>query len=183
MTDPVTYWRQEHEYYLHLLRLLQTQVDAFHAGREPDYALMLDILSYMREHSDQNHHPREDVAFARLARHCPEVELVLARLQQEHRVIAHAGTQLSTHIAAVLQGVVMGRDEIEAAASTYLVYYQNHIRVEDTAILPRAAQHLTDADWDAVRRAIPFVPDPLFGEQPQERFRKLRQAIAGRETV
>ena len=181
MTHPVDYWRQEHEYFLHLLRLLQAQLDVFHDGREPDYTLMLDIVSYMREYSDQYHHPREDVAFARLARYCPEVELVVARLQQEHRVIAHAGTQLSAHVTAVLQGAVVGREEIEAAAATYLVYYLNHLKTEDNAILPRAARHMTADDWDAVRSAIPLVPDPLFGEYPQERFRNLRRAIAERQ--
>ena len=181
MTHPVAYWRQEHDYFQHLLRLLQAQLDEFHSGGEPDYPLMLDILSYLRDYSDQYHHPREDVAFERLARYCPEVELVLRRLQQEHRVIAHAGTLLATHLAAVLQGAVVEREAIEAAAATYLVYYQNHIKTEDNEVLSRAAQHLTDEDWDAVRSAIPFVPDPVFGDNPQERFRALRRAIAERQ--
>ena len=43
--------------------LLRRELDAFHSGERPNYELMLDIISYLREYSDEMHHPREDVAF------------------------------------------------------------------------------------------------------------------------
>jgi hemerythrin-like domain-containing protein len=177
MGDPIEAWRKEHEYFARLLSLLQKQVDVFHAGGEPKYALMQDIVSYLREYSDRFHHPREDVAFERLALGSPELQLVVARLQQEHRVIAHAGAMLLEQIEAVLAGEILPREQLEAAAATYLVYYQNHIRTEDTKILTRAGE-LSPADWEAVRSAVPIGPDPLFGVNPQERFRELRRQIA-----
>lgn len=178
MVDPIAAWREEHEYFARLLQLMQQQVDVFHAGGEPKYALMQDIVSYLTEYSDQFHHPREDVAFERLARHCPDLALVVARLQQEHRVIAHAGATLLTRIESVLEGAILPREQLEAAAATYLIYYQNHIRTEENAIITRASQHLTAEDWEAVRAAVPISPDPLFGADPQERFRELRRHIA-----
>jgi hemerythrin-like domain-containing protein len=177
VVDPIAVWHQEHQYFSRLLALLQTQVDVFHAGGEPDYARMQDIVSYLRGYSDVFHHPREDVAFKRLAQYCPEVELLLARLQQEHRVIAHAGAILLADIESVLHGAIVPREQIESAAATYLIYYQNHINTEESAILTRAAQHLTAEDWEAVRAAVPAGPDPLFGPNPQERFRELRRQI------
>jgi hemerythrin-like domain-containing protein len=178
VVDSVAAWRDEHEYFARLLRLLQKQVDVFHAGGEPDYALMQDIVSYLREFSDRFHHPREDVAFERLTSYCPELKLIVARLQQEHRVIAHAGATLLAHIEAALEGSILPREQLEVAAATYLIYYQNHIRSEETTILTRAAQNLTVADWEAVRAAVPVAPDPLFGANPQTRFRELRRQIA-----
>lgn len=178
MLDPVAAWREEHAYFSRLLGLLRGELDVLHAGGEPNYALIQAIVSYLREYGDRVHHPREDAAFARLAQYCPEVELVLSRLQQQHRVIAHAGDALSAHIAAALEGAIVPRDQIEAAAATYLVYYENHIATEDNAVLPRAGRHLTAADWEAVRAAAPAVPDPLFGPDPQQRFRELRRRIA-----
>jgi hemerythrin-like domain-containing protein len=183
VADPIAAWQQEHDYFARLLRLLQREVDAFHRGSEPNFALMLDIVTYLREYSDQFHHPREDVAFARLARHRPDVELVLSRLQQEHRVIAHAGAQLLAELESVLQGMIVPRERIEAAAATYLIYYGNHLHTEDHAVLPHAAAHLTAADWEAVRQAVPATPDPLFGPDPHERFRRLRRQIAQEETT
>ncbi len=178
MVDPVAAWREEHEYFVRLLRLLQKQVDVFHAGGKPNYALMRDIVSYLREYADQYHHPREDVAFERLTSHCPEFELVVARLRQEHRVIAHAGATLLAYVEAALDGSILPREQLEAAAATYFIYYQNHIRIEETTILARAAHHLTAADWEVVRSAGPVAPDPLFGVNPQARFRELRRQIA-----
>jgi hemerythrin-like domain-containing protein len=174
----ISAWHEEHEYFVRLLRLLQKQVDVLHASGEPNFALMQDIVSYLREYSDQFHHPREDLAFERLTSYCPELELIAARLRQEHRVIAHAGAALLAHIEAALGGTILPREQLEAAAATYLVYYQNHIRTEETAILARAAQHLTAEDWEAVRAAVPVAPDPLFGANPQTRFRELRRHIA-----
>jgi hemerythrin-like domain-containing protein len=176
--DPVAAWRDEHEYFARLLGLLQKQVDVFHAGGKSNYTLMQDIVSYLREYADQFHHPREDVAFDRLTSYCPELELVVARLRQEHRVIAHAGATLLAHVEAVLEGAILPREQLEAAAATYLIYYQNHIRIEETAILTRAAQNLTAADWEAVLAAVPVAPDPLFGFDPQARFRELRRQFA-----
>jgi hemerythrin-like domain-containing protein len=178
VVNPVSAWHEEHEYFARLLRLLQKQVDVLHARGEANYALMQDIVSYLRKYSDQFHHPREDVAFERLTSHCPELELIVARLKQEHRVIAHAGVTLLAHIEAALGGSILPREQLEAAAATYLVYYQNHIRTEDTAILARAAERLTAEDWEAVRAAVPVAPDPLFGANPQTRFRELRRQIA-----
>jgi len=81
------------------------------------------------------------------------------------------------HVEATLEGAILPREQLEAAAATSLSYYQNHIRTEDTKILARAAQHLTAEDWEAVRAAVPVAPDPLFGVDPQARFRELRRQI------
>jgi len=176
--DPVAAWHEEHVYFNQLLHLLQREVDVFHRGARPNYELMSDVVSYLREYGDQAHHPREDAAFERLAKRCSDMELVLARLKQEHRVIAQAGEALQRQIEAILGGAILPRAEVEVAAATYLVYYGNHIAKEEEDVLRRAALHLTDADWEAVKNAVPMLRDPLSGKQTQERYRELRRQIA-----
>ena len=178
MTDPVAAWHAEHAYFNQLLRLLHKQVDVFHTGERPNYELMLDIISYLRDYSDQYHHPREDVAFARLAKRCPDMAPALARLGQEHRVIARAGETLKELLTAILGEAVVPLAQVEAAAATYLVYYGNHIAKEEEDVLTRAARVLTPEDWEAVRTAVPPAHDPLFGDRPEERYRELRRQIA-----
>jgi len=138
---------------------------------------MSDVVSYLREYGDQAHHPREDAAFECLAKRCPDMELALARLEQEHRVIAQAGEALQRQIDAILGGAIVPRAEVEVAAATYLVYYGNHIAKEEEDVLTRAALHLTPEDWEAVKRAAPGARDPLFGNEPQQRYRALRRQI------
>jgi hemerythrin-like domain-containing protein len=176
--DPVIAWHTEHVYFNQLLEMLRKQVDLFHRGEQPNYELMQDIITYLSEYSDRLHHPREDVAFSRLAKHCPDLELELARLGQEHRVIAHAGEKLLTDLRAIVGGAIVPRVELEVAAATYLVYYGNHIAREEEDVLARAAKELTPEDWEAVRAAVKPEPDPLFGAAPEERYRELRRQIA-----
>jgi hemerythrin-like domain-containing protein len=178
VTDPIAAWHAEHAYFAQLLRLLRKEIDVFHGGGEPNYELMVDILRYLREYSDRVHHPREDIAFARLAKHCPELATVLARLQQEHRVLANAGEELLARIEAAAGGEVAPRARLEMAAATYLVYYESHLAKEEGQVLERARSHLTHEDWDAVRSGVTFLPDPLFGDNPQERYKGLRRKIA-----
>jgi len=176
--DPVKAWHDEHAYFQRLLALLQQQVDVFHGGERPNYELMMDIVTYLREYSDRVHHPREDLAFTKLAQKLPELALPLERLRQEHRIIANAGEALKELLAEVLEDAVIPRAEVEMAAATYLVYYGNHIAKEEEDVLTSAARALGPEDWAAIRSAVPTVKDPLFGDAPEERFRELRRQIA-----
>ena len=177
MIDPIAAWHTEHVYFGQLLGLLRKELDVFHRGEEPNYQLMQDIITYLRDYSDQYHHPREDEAFVRLVRHCPDMQLPLARLRQEHRIIAHAGETLVQSINAILEGTVLPRAEVEMALATYLVYYGNHIAKEEEDVLTRAMKELTPADWKAVKDAAPAGRDPVFGDKPEERYRELRRQI------
>ena len=112
MNDPVAHWHAEHVYFGQLLKLLRKEIDVFHSGSDPNYPLMLDIIAYLRDYSDRVHHPREDVAFDRLAKHCPDLQIVLSRLQQEHRVIARAGANLHERLDAILAGEVIAREDV-----------------------------------------------------------------------
>jgi hemerythrin-like domain-containing protein len=178
MSEPIAVWQAEHDYFRRLLDLLERQVDVFHAGEQPNYALMLDIIYYLRHFTDQSHHPREDVAFARLTLRKPEIDLQLARLMQEHRVIVHIGENLEKALERAVADAFVPRADVEALAASYLVYYRSHIVREEQEVLPLAASTLTPEDWDLVRRAAPAMPDPLLGSEPAARFRELRRQIA-----
>jgi hemerythrin-like domain-containing protein len=155
MSGMLAAWRADHARFGRLLAQLWPQLDALHRGARPDYEGMLAIVADLREHGDKVHHPREDAAFERLARRRPELAARLARLQQEHRVIARGGETLLAQVEAVLDGAMLPREEIELSLATYLVYYGNHIAREEEDVLPMAAQALTAEDWAAVERAAP----------------------------
>ena len=178
MSGPLGLWHTEHVYFRRLLELLQRELDAFHHGERPNYELMLDVVAYLRDYSDELHHPREDAAFERLALRAPDLKLDLARLGQEHRVVARAGETLRQHLESILAGNVVSRAEVEVAAATYLVYYGNHIAKEEEMVLPRAAQLLSPGDWQAIKAVRAGKADPLFGDKPEERYRALRRRIS-----
>src|SRR5262245_42971433 len=176
MVDPIAAWRADHANFARLLNLLERQVIAFHLGEPFDYALLLAILYYLRDYPDRVHHPREDVAFARLIERDPALQLPIARRLQEHRVIAAAGEELLKLLQGAVDGALIDRSAIEAAAATYLVYYRHHLAAEEQELIPRAAQLLTASDWAAVAAAP--AADPLFGRDSEARYDELRRLIA-----
>lgn len=165
-------------YFGRLLDLLQREVEIFETGMRPNYELMLDVITYLRGYSDRFHHPREDVAFARLEKRCPDLRKTTATLRLEHRVIAHVGEKLLAHLAAVLDGSLVPRADVEATAAIYLSYYRNHIAREEREVLARAGERLTTKDWEEVNAAVPAGDDPLFGPDPEKRYRDLRRQVA-----
>jgi hemerythrin-like domain-containing protein len=177
MSDPVQLWHGEHMRFAWLLDFLQQQITTFHAGRHPNYELMRDAVYYLQHYAGRFHHPREDVAFARLAEHDPDARMAISRLLQEHRVIDRAGTTLLKHLEDILEDTVIERSTVEAAAATYLVYYRHHLAAEEKDILPLAAQLLTREDWAAAAAVVPPGPDPLFGDDIDARYRDLRAQI------
>lgn len=183
MVDPIRQWHDEHVRFGQLLDLLDRQLTVFHAGGEPDYDLIYDIVHYLRDFGDRFHHPREDVAFARLAERDADMWMLLNRLLQEHRVIAAAGDELLTRLDDIATDVVTERAAVEAAAATYLVYYRHHLATEETQILPRAAQFLSQEDWTAVAAAVPVGHDPLFGNNVEARYEALRRHVIADEPL
>lgn len=170
MTNPIAVWHSDHVRFSRLLDLLEAELVRFHAGEDPDYDRMHDVVQWLREYSDTSHHPREDVAFARMAARDPSLNLPVARLTQEHRVIAHAGQKLLELLDGAAGGATIPRADIEAAAATYLAYYRNHIATEEAKILPRAGELLGAGDWAAVAAAVP--------EDRERSARALRAAAA-----
>jgi hemerythrin-like domain-containing protein len=174
MKNPVSRWHDEHMQFERLLGYLDTQVHAFHDAGDPDYELMGDVIFYLKEFADFQHHHREDMAFAILAKRDPTLVPLINRLLHEHRVIEQAGSVFHEQLVSILNGSIVRREVVEAAAATYLLYYREHINTEETQILPAAERLLTDSDWKAVADAVPSAPDPLFGAEVGLTYRAMR---------
>lgn len=175
--DQIKVWHGEHMRFKRLLDFLERQMIAFHAGGHPDYELMRDVVHYLHHFADRIHHPREDVAFARLAKRDPGFQPYVNQLLQEHRAIAVASEALLKHLEDILEDAMIERTTLEAAAALYLVYFRHHLATEENKVLPHAAKVLTQEDWVAVAAAVSDIPDPLFGDDVAARYRELYEQI------
>lgn len=183
MTTSLAVWHDDHIHFARLLDLLEEQVILFDRGERPNYSLMKIIIHYMRSFGDRVHHPREGVAYALLVERDPDMQIVVSRLQQEHRVIATVGEALTDRLNEAEGDGISSRAALEAAGAMYLVYYRNHLSTEERHVMPRAAQLLTREDWAAVDAAVPASDDPLFGENVPEHFAMLRKQIESEVSV
>jgi hemerythrin-like domain-containing protein len=59
------------------------------------------------------------------------------------------------------------RDLFVKALDGYIRFYLEHMRVEETVVIPAAQQHLTPADWAAIDVAFASNSDPLAPGKPR----------------
>ncbi|MFZ4479061.1 MAG: hemerythrin domain-containing protein [Rhodoferax sp.] len=138
-------------------------------GKEPDnfFGVLRAMLFYIDEFPERLHHPKEsELLFPRVARLAPQTVAVIARLDQDHAKGESAVRELQ-HL--LLGWELIGasrRAAFETAAQRYLAFYLEHMRLEETQILPAALKVLSAADWQELDAAFATNCDPLTGKYP-----------------
>jgi hemerythrin-like domain-containing protein len=178
MTNDIDKLQSEHTDFAKLLDLLEAQIGLFHRGEQLDYNLMLDIFYYMTHYPDRFHHPKEDLAFARLAERDSSTRLAVEELARQHRVIAASGSRFLDNLNAALAGAMLTRESVEIPGLEYVTFYRSHMKMEERELFPIARTLLRDDDWAQIGVAIESTEDPLFGPQVEKRFRTIHQQIA-----
>jgi hemerythrin-like domain-containing protein len=179
MSSLVSIWRAEHRAFGALLGLLEQQLALFHKGEAPNYEMMLDVVEYMVDYADRFHHPGEDLVFAKLAERVPATRDSVRALTREHSEILSSGRELTGGLEGVIQGTVTLRSTIEKQAQGYLDRFRQHMYAEEQGLFLAALEHLSKDDWTSIEREAKRGQDPLFGEQPEQRYRALRRELSG----
>ena len=171
--------REEHQSLAAVLHGLLYLVREIRAHRtEPDFGLLGAMVYYIDTFPERFHHPKEDAWLFRLLlqRH-PPAAAIIDRLQSEHRAGAVKLRQLEQALIRYQQG---GRDEFPvfaAAVEAYVAFERNHMRSEETEVIPLAQQYLTPADWAEIDAAFLDHADPLLGTSAREDFLDLFRRI------
>ena len=125
------------------------------------------MLFYIDEFPERLHHPKEsELLFPRVARLAPETVPVIARLEQDH-VKGESAVRELQHL--LLAWELIGdsrRVAFEVATKHYLAFYLEHMRLEESVVLPAAKKLLSEADWQELDAAFASNCDPLTGKYP-----------------
>lgn len=178
MNRTLALWRADHVNFTRLLDLLEAQLAVFHDGDAPRYELMLDIMYYMTHYCDVLHHPKEELVFAKIKARNKELATVVDTLNAQHTTLRELGEALARDLDGIVDGSIFPRERVESSAAQYAAHLRNHMRIEETEILPWAEKLLHEKDWAEVDRAIRHVEDPLFGSSAEARYATLRDHIA-----
>lgn len=178
MTDILSLLRDEHGNMTKLLAVLRHQIEAFKAGKTPDYQLLQSILEYSLEYSNLYHHPKEDLVFARLRERIPAMINTVNDLEEEHRKLAARTRQFAEAINNICAGAEVPRERIMQMAEDFLNASENHMKMEDETIFPIAEKYLKEEDWVAIAEEAADREDPLFGPQVESMYRPLHEEIA-----
>ena len=167
--------RQEHAAVAAVLRsllLLLGQGPGDEPARFFDVARAM--LFYIDEFPERLHHPKEsDLLFPMLARADAALLPVIERLDGDHREGQGQVRELQ-HL--LLAWELLGdsrRESFTQAASRYVAFYLEHMRIEEAEVLPAAEQVLGADDWAVLDKAFRIDRDPLADGSRDSRYDRL----------
>ena len=167
--------RDEHAAVAAVLRSLQ-QMLARGPGDQPEqfFDVLRAMLFYIDEFPEKLHHPKEsDLLFPKVARSAPELMPVIGRLESDHMAGENRVRELQ-HL--LLAWELLGearREPFEEATNSYVEFYLNHMRTEETEVLPVAVKVLDDKDWAELDAAFTAHKDPLVTRERDPAFDRL----------
>lgn len=120
------------------------------------------MLFYIDEFPEKQHHPKESqLLFPMVARADAQAKEVIDRLERDHQSGEKAVRELM-HL--LLAWELIGdarRPPFQAACAQYIDFYTEHMRLEETVVLPAAQAALSDSEWARVDAAFSSNRDPL----------------------
>lgn len=162
--------RDEHATLGAILRSIGMMVERG-PGTDPEnyFDVLGAMLFYIDEFPERLHHPKEsELLFPRVARLVPETRDLIARLEKDH----HKGESNVRQLQHLLMAwELIGesrRTAFEDAAKRYESFYLEHMRLEETVILPAALKVLSESDWQEIDAAFETNCDPLTGKYPRD---------------
>ena len=120
------------------------------------------MLFYIDEFPEKHHHPKEsNLLFPRVARVAPQTMDTIARLERDHMQGENAVRELQHKLLA---WELLGESRHKAfvdEAERYVGFYLEHMRLEETEILPLADTLLDEADRQELDASFTSHVDPL----------------------
>lgn len=147
-------------------------------GVAPDFELLGAMLHYIDAFPERFHHPKEDAyLFRKLRERDPSAAALLDHLEAEHVEGARLIQGLKDALARCQHEE--GRDIANFAqrAADFASFHWDHMRREETEVLPRSRNHLTAQDWEEIDTAFADNDDPLLGANARDAFRQLFRKI------
>ncbi|MCW5655534.1 hemerythrin domain-containing protein [Hydrogenophaga sp.] len=127
------------------------------------------MLFYIDEFPEKRHHPKEsDLLFPRVARAAPQVMPTIEQLERDHMTGENRVRELMHLLMAWEYLGETRRTAFELAARDYIGFYLEHMRLEETVVLPEAERSLDESDWQALDVAFSTNQDPLNPHLPRD---------------
>jgi hemerythrin-like domain-containing protein len=162
--------RDEHAALAAMLQSMQMMVRRG-PGAHPQqfFEVLRAMLFYIDEFPERLHHPKEsEYLFPRVLQAVPGLREVIAQLDAQHQEGERMVHALQHHLQAWEFLGETRREGFTQACQRFVDFYQAHMHLEETVVLPEAKRALSDADWAALDAAFALNRDPLGGQHPVE---------------
>ncbi len=140
-----------------------------HDNPDQFFDVLRAMLFYIDEFPERLHHPKEsELLFPQVVRAAPSVSAAVQKLENDHINGEKAVRELQHQLLAWELLGESRRPEFAAQCKRYVAFYLEHMRLEETAILPVAEKVLNDAQWQELDAAFEKNCDPLTGKYPPD---------------
>jgi hemerythrin-like domain-containing protein len=160
----------EHAALAAMLRSLLSMVDRG-PGETPEafFDVIRAMLFYVDEFPERVHHPMEsNVLFPRVARHAPALLPVIERLERDH-LRGESSVRELQHLLLGWELLGDGRREaFVVQVRRYVDFYLEHMRLEESQVLPEALRTFGDDDWKALDGVFGVSRDPLVTREMRD---------------
>lgn len=178
-TDAIQIIHEEHAAIEAMLRSLELLVEHGPAGKpQRFFEVVRSMLFYIDEFPERRHHPNESrFLFPLLMRGAPELGPVIERLEIDHESGERRVRELQ-HLLAAWE--IIGdsrRGAFTAVLAEYLRFYLNHMRIEETELLPVAQRLLTAEERQSLDAKFSDQRDPLAGGRRDSEYETLFSRI------
>ncbi len=158
--------RDEHASLAAMLQSMRMMVDR---GPRDDPKNFFDVLRamlfYIDEFPERLHHPKEtELLFPRVKKASPHTADAIARLDRDHQYTEVAVRDIQ-HL--LLGWELMGESRKQVFMHEFTKYvsqYLEHMRLEESVVLPEAERTLSDTDWRELDAEFEKNCDPLTGK-------------------
>ena len=172
--------RNEHAALSAMLRTLVLLLEQHRRQRSlPPFDVLRAMLFYVDEFPERLHHTKEsELLFPKLRARSLQAREVLDRLDRDHARGERAIRDLEHKLLGFEMMAGTGqlearREQFEQAVRQYVDFYLEHMRVEESVVLPLAEKVLTAEDWAEVDTAFETNRDPLTGHSPDADYAPL----------
>ena len=161
---------EEHSSITAILKSLRMMI---RRGPQDEPEIFFDVLRamlfYIDEVPEKQHHPKETAfLFPPVAQRSPQCAELIEQLEKEH----DKGESSVRELQHLLLGWEMlgdsRRQAFEEATLKFVDFYSEHLRLEESIIIPEAFKVLTEEDWVKLDAAFEKNIDPLSGKATRD---------------
>lgn len=162
--------REEHAALAAMLRSLTLMVERGpKRDTEAFFTVLRAMLFYVDEFPERLHHPKEtELLFPKIRRSFPQISADVDRLDRDHAK-GEANIRELQHLLLAWEFIgATRRGAFEGACVRYVNFYLDHMRLEETLILPAAERSLSEEEWRELDEAFASNRDPLTRQYPPD---------------
>ena len=170
----------EHRGFISMLDVLDAVAGRLERGADVPMAMLVDVLDFFENFTDQHHDREEEMLFPLLAKHGigPDQSVVSA-LMSQHDAGRVYGRKMRSEVKRVQQGDPAAGAALAADARGYTELIREHIRIEDEYFYKLADQVLTEAEHAAIVELFSGSPGNRAAHPQRERYLKMLDVYPG----